>query len=496
MKKPAALTKAARLAEVAKKTGGLFVFATRDANLLAAENTSAEIAKSVFKKHTCRSCSTEFAALSIPGLHNHCMSCGSDSVVVSPEVAKVSIPPDAELSYLTCSTCGTHQAMHDTVGKEVAHNHLSCTTCGSQLQVTASDDTGLGDDTLSLDDMELLDIDGGDALVDEAPEVVAENDDADFPTNNPPVETSDDAGGEAMDPADTNLDLGTNVDDMPSEEDLVEMEVLETVDDSGEDLQFAYFGPRVAVLSNTTVVATLGAEEAGSRADMLHTENFRLAFVHEVRQNGLKKALASFNFKPSTIKVPVKAMVERGVEAALKAQKAQVTAALDGVNEQFQHAVDIAAAGFAANFWRDKQDPVKRALVAELSAAGVKHPEKLVDRVMATHGVAQLRGVLELARTLANKPVDALNSLSDAIELAKYVPFKEKASEDSAEDDDVEAGEYGEDEEDAADDCEDDTQVATVARAVELSSPKAKSSSIYRTPELSSILGDRPLFLN
>lgn len=495
MKKPAALTKAARLSEVAKKTGGLFVFATRDANLLNADNVSAEIAKSVFKKHTCRSCSTEFAALSAPGLHNHCLSCGSDSVVAGAEIAKINIPPDHELAYLTCSSCGTHQAMHDAVGKEVAHNHLSCTTCGSQLQVTASDDTGMGGDMLSLDDMELLDIDGGDALTDDAPEVTAENDDADFPVNTP-VETSDDAG-DADGAADTNLDLGTNVDDMPPEADMLEMEVLETVDDSGDDLQFAYFGPKVAVLSNMTVVATLGVEEAGSRADMLHTENFRLAFVHEVSQKGLKKALASFNFKPATLKVPVKAMVERGVEKSLTAQKAQVTAALDGVNEQFKHAVDIAAAGFASNFWRGKQDPVKRALVAELSAVGFKSPDKLVDRVMATHGVAQLRGVLELARDLANKPVETLNSLAEAVDLAKYIPFKEQASDDDGEDKDVEAGEYGEDEEeDAAEDCEDDTQVATVARAVELSSTATKHSKVYRTPELSSILGDRPLFSN
>ena len=112
MKGTAKLVKASRIAELAKKLGGVYVVATCDKGLLASDNASKTLAKYEYASYPCGKCSTAFASVKVPGMTPNCHCCGSSKVSASKEVAKVHIHPDAELAYFECAGCGTGNITH------------------------------------------------------------------------------------------------------------------------------------------------------------------------------------------------------------------------------------------------------------------------------------------------------------------------------------------------------------------------------------------------
>jgi hypothetical protein len=514
MTKPDRKAITAKFAEAAQKTGGVFVFATRDANLPRGENVSAEIAEYPFAEHACKDCNTVFAAVKAEGLHTQCTACGSDKVVAGKEV-KPSIPSDPELAYLTCGGCGTHNVFASALGKEVA-SQLHCTACGASLGYqSASDD--LVDDTLDLDDMDVLDLDDDGA--DDGPEIVASDDEDEtadatgVPVNAPDskpdgkAQTLPEAGpSTGVPPEEQRVDTptnqgnegapsapGSNQNGDPAQvpATLASMDMMDTID-AKEALTFAYLGEKVAILSGVKIVATLSKEDAGDNASMMQTSAFRDAVGHSITKMGLKEAAKHYGFKSVVVPVPVQAMIDKAVETKTAEKSAKVEAALNDAATQFQHSADIAAAGYAVNFWRNKHDPVKAALIQELSSLGIPNAQKVVDRVFEAHGVAQLREVIARARELSNMPVEALNGLAQAINLAKYQPAVVKASK--GEDDDEEEGS---DDEDQSDDDETESMVTTLATAeVEPSDDNQVTASFGSKPkskELARILQGQPL---
>lgn len=516
MTKPDRKAITAKFAEVAQKTGGVFVFATRDANLPRGENVSAEIAEYPFAEHACKECATVFAAVKAEGLHAQCAACGSDKVVAGKEV-KPNIPSDPELAYLTCGGCGTHNVFASSLGKEVA-SALHCTACGSGLGYQAASDD-LVEDTLDLDDMDVLDLDGDG--VEDDPEIVAnEDEDTEEKADATGVSITDDSGttdkdkaeqlpgagpsaGEAPEPTGVDTPTSQGNEDAPSEPGsnqngdpaqvpaaLASLDMLDTVDNK-EQLTFAYLGDKVAILSGLKIVATLSKEDAGDNQSIMQTAAFRDAVGHSIGKVGLKEAAKHYGFKSVVVPVPVQAMIDKAVEAKTAEKSAQVTAALNDTAAQFQQAADIAAAGYAANFWRNKHDPVKAALIQELSSIGIPNAAKVVDRVFESHGVAQMREVIARARELSNLPLEALNGLAQAINLAKYQPAVTKVTAGEDEDEDDQEVEDEDTEED-----EDETEGAVTTLATAEVEPKSETASFGSQPkskELARILGGQPL---
>jgi hypothetical protein len=512
MTKPDRKAITAKFAEVARKTGGVFVFATRDANLPRGENVSAEIAEYPFAEHTCKECTTVFAAVKAEGLHTQCTACGSDKVVAGKEV-KPNIPSDSELAYLTCGGCGTHNVFASSLGKEVA-SALHCTACGAGLGYQSANADDMVDDTLDLDDMEVLDLD--DDAVDEPEVVSTEDTDEEEKADALGVDVTDDSGTKATDkavpgdeagpstgkpPEPTAVDTptsqgneeapsepGSNENGDPAQVPAATLSMLDTVD-AKDPLTFAYLGGKVAILSGLKIVATLSEADAGDNASVMQTAAFRDAVGHTIGKSGLKEAAKHYGFKSVEVQVPVQAMIDKAVEAKTAEKAAKVTAALDDAAAQFQHAADIAAAGYAANFGRNKHDPVKAALIQELSSIGIPNAAKVVDRVFESHGVAQLREVIARARELSNMPVEALNGLAQAINLAKYQPAVTKVTASEDEDEDDQEDEDKEDDED-----ETESMVTTLATAeVEPQSETASFGSQPKSKELARILQGQPL---
>lgn len=539
MKRKADAARAAEFASVAKKTGGVFVFASRDANFPHQENASAVIAQHKFAAHRCRSCASEFSHVRAQGYQPYCVTCGSEEVDIGNDV-NLDIPTDDKLNAVVCGTCNTIHAFQAEVA---SMGHVHCASCGSKIKTAAEADADPGNDlpanpgemnpgdAETADDLDLTTLDDDE---DETADLFDSTDDTEqFPEGlDAPVDTGisnqvrpDDEGASNADDSMQEMDVpstqkstpdgtvppadGTSSETFPhvpnsqSEvaEDDTEVFEVDLVDDTEEnevptsELSFSYSGNRVSILSGVKVIATLTPEHAGTNADLLQTEAFRMSVGHTIEKSGLKKALAHFNFQPVKISVPVTKVIAQRVEAKVKTQREKVEAANAEYAAAFGQALDIAAAGFAANFWRDQKDPVKAALVTELQSLGIRSASKIVNRVFAAHGVAQQRAVLEKARALAGRPVDALNSLSDAIDMARYTPVTSGTKVQAAEEnEEQEVPDHDADSED--EDDHEEARFATVATPVVQSQNgrSAESASVYRSPEIRRLFGNSSIF--
>lgn len=496
-----AVIRAAEFASVAKKTGGVFVFASRDANFPHQENASAAIASHQFAKHRCKSCASTFDHVRAGnGYKPFCVTCGSEDVDIGDDT-NPDIPADEELTAVVCSACDTVHAFQKQLARM---GHVHCASCGTSMKTTAntdSDDLPASPSVLDLDeeetadDLDMINIDEDEAASTfdstddtenfESDEDLTQFSNADEMPNNDYRAPKDDAAGDTLE---------LNLVDIAEDEDL-----------PIEELSFSYSGSRVNVLAGEKLIATLTAATAGSNADILQTDAFRMSVSHTVEKEGLKKALAHYNFKPVIVSVALSKVVKARVVAAVAQREKQIAAKQKDFGDSFQQALDIAAAGFASNYWRGKTDPVKESLIAELSAAGFRSPTKLINKVFAAHGVAQQRAVLEVARDLATKPIETLNSLSDAIDLVRFTPVTAGRTQvRAADDEEDEDQEFASDDDDNSDDEDEDIQqeaqfeaVATPVTAnVHHLGRSSATASPYRSPELRSILGAGPLFGN
>ena len=516
--------KAARIAETAKKAGGMFVFATRDPALMDASDVSAVLSKFKYTEHACTDCGHTFNAVAAKGLQYHCSSCGSGNTKAGSTIAKLDVPSDDKLTLVTCGSCSTHNILPGDVVASVSQ--LNCSACGHEMNYKTpekaaapekadADEMPMNDmDPITdLDDMDLVEIDDDDddiaeddscdELFDDEEATAATTEEAAPPSDGQPPAAIEDTGmkGTPTPDSDANSDARHKaVENMTQDGGLdIEVNMMDVVTErptpnvspdtapAAPAIAFVYLGKTMNVAVGNTIVASLTPELAGDNAELMFQKNFQLAVKHSIETLGLKEGLSTYNFEFAKFKVKAGPEIDKLVKAGVAGEQSKVTAGLDKMAADFSQATDIAAAGFAQNFWKNRQDPVKAALVTELVAAGFKagSAEKLVDRVFAAHGVAQLREVISLARELAAKPVEARNGLAEAINLSKYVPFTKVVAD--AKDGDPDAGE---------DDEDDDTEEAVVATvATPVSNVQSDNNSVtasYKTPELARLLGNQP----
>lgn len=487
------LIKASQIAAAAKKVGGVYVVATRNQQLPQEENASAQIAGYPLAEYSCKECATVFSANA--GMTPHCLTCGSDHTEATHrqgetagKASRTKVHADADLAHYHCAGCGTINVMHSEI-VAACGTGAYCTTCGHHNQFAVATATDLDEaPSEGLDDLELVDtsedaleaeaedegMDDGDTLDlegDEDGEGEGETTDADAlslettPLNPPPVPAADIPGQGA----DTNpvVDVAPGTPDNVeySEGDDMEVDLLDLNEDApAEELSLAWFKDSLGIVtSNLQVVATLVAADAGDNADMMETQEFARVVAHTISKQGLKKACASLGFKPVKAKVPIGKVVSAQVEKALAEKAKELSAKLESVHQDFAQATEISAAGFAKNFWKDASDPLKNALITELSTLGVRNPQKLIDRVWAIHAPKTLASILDKAKELSKTSVTARNELAGALDMANYIPTKVKVHAADDEEEDKEGDDEGD--EDGDDDTV-ESRLTTGAKAI------------------------------
>lgn len=390
---------------------------------------------------TCKGCDTHFAAHR--GSKPFCVTCGCDDVKEDAEADATpeKLTDDQELAGVVCCHCHNTNIVSLSVASKLS-GAMHCVVCGSDL----------GFDDITSEEEDTPEEDGVDPLEEETvetqgqdftdPDDVFDEDGAEEGSSTTDRIEEEKNGQEDLNPPvgvenlnQTSiplLDPNAEVVDVPMDEinpDDINADDVAVIQTSSA----AYFMVKGVSVASLTVD---GATEAG--VDLFNKGMLERTVKASIARNGLKATLNELGFKSVIAKFPLKKLVDVRVSAALAAETAKVDAKVKGVADDFKQSLLIAMASLQKNFFRGKTNALKSALFDELTAASVRSPDKLIDRVFRNHGGAYLSTLMDLATELMQKPIEARNALAEAVDAANYMDAdKDETEEDEDGDDDM-----------------------------------------------------------
>lgn len=424
------LVRAAALAACAA-ADRVFVFSSPDATLLASENASATISKLPFSTVHCADCTTEFSTpRELASAELHCLVCGSTHVkekaTAADDDGMVDFPADEECVSVDCASCGTTHALQRTV-LAALDKEISCTICGTKI--TAADEGEMDEefdaDEIASDDLEEVDLLGDDIAGEGDVDPVAD------PVGNPgDLTAADDEGGEP-EGGDPESDGGAVASDEAEE---LEVSLMDDLEDVPAEASVLDFGDSIAIASKTTIVAHLHQSAAGDNKDLWGKEAFHTAIANHLKQHGVAKTVEAFSFSPVKIKIRVAKQLATVVSAKVEAATAELLTKEQQLEATVKQSLEIATVGINKGFWKGVTNPLKAALVAELTTAGVQSPAKIVDRVFDKHGLSYAATLLQQAQVVRSRSAESRNELAATLDLVNTVLSAEEDEEEGIDD--------------------------------------------------------------
>jgi hypothetical protein len=210
-----------------------------------------------------------------------------------------------------------------------------------------------------------------------------------------------------------------SADEMPMSDDGEILMDAVDLDDTVNACYIVQNGNRLLAMKGHYAVAALTPSAAKDVAAVMYTDGFSEAVLASVSKDGMRKALASYNFQPVRIPVQTKATVSRQV-SAFKAQAAAEQAKKDQV---MADCFAIAATGLARGMWKSTPNPLKAAFESEMSRLGVNKPGRISAQLFAQHGPEYSRVLCSLASQLASKTPETRRELADTLDMVADEPI-------------------------------------------------------------------------
>lgn len=455
------LVKASLVNKVAKTKGKIF-------SVIAAVSTdNLNLKKIETATFGCKQCKTQFAA--IAGTEPFCVTCSSSEVdeikkVPFENLAKIK---ESELAGVECKNCHTH----NVISMETAHlldTKMHCVQCGTEIEYSLDDDDeALEDDDVVVDDTtfdpeemeseeeieddetdftETSELNENDHIGTDAPENktnvdtaldgekvklpgVTEQEENKQPVESNTFENEDDVENTEL----TDQGVGGEGLDIDSEE----VDLIDVVEGS---LSFERVGQKIVATINNVPVAVLHKEKAVENAGVFNSNSFINAINFEATRNGssAQKALASFNFDFTKVKIPLPNILNTRVEAKVKECASTYETKAKTLSEDFQQCIALAAVALNKGSLKGKVNTLKASFVENLRSCGVRNPEKLVSSIFKQHSEDYHKLLIETANNFMAKSLDARNELAEMLgEVNPVDDLDEEMMDDEYEDDNI-----------------------------------------------------------
>lgn len=205
--------------------------------------------------------------------------------------------------------------------------------------------------------------------------------------------------------------------------------------DTDDDVVFAQAGTIIHAIKANRIIASIGKRQAVKAGveDVYLKDQFTDVVAAEIQSKGLRKGLTDTGFVLASIKVGsqvVAALVEKEVH--------KTTAAIRQVSkdkeETMEQAMAIAAVGLARHYFKGYENPLKAALVQQLTMAGLRNPARILNQVFASEGVEYSKELLKLAAKLASVPQEVRDGFAEGLNMTSANADFEDLEEDNTED--------------------------------------------------------------
>jgi len=191
-------------------------------------------------------------------------------------------------------------------------------------------------------------------------------------------------------------------------------------DNDVEAMVFASVGSRVLVLKANRVIASMTRKQAAKAAcdDIYQTPQFHDAAYEEARRQGLRAGLQHMGFAMAKVNVAQSQVINKRVEARVKTLTAAVRKTSEEKEKCFAQCLAIASVGVTRRFFKDEESQdLLASLVDQLSRAGVRGAQRIVNAAFAQHGVKYAKSILTIANKLSNMPEEHRAQFANALDM-------------------------------------------------------------------------------
>lgn len=416
---------------IASKVRGQSVFvyaATKEDPILSADNAYKDLNAKETSSFKCSDCETHSHVVASVTPEPYCVSCGSDKMVASTEkvAATAKFVSDKEVASVTCPTCDTHNVLTASAVMASA-NEVHCVNCGDEVVVSSVEKAS----------EDLDQVDTGPVGEDEFP-MLAASDDEDDEAEAAGLDDGSFTEGEDFD----NTLLGDDVGlEMPGNEENLFLEEYDAavpaegeplmdameLNDTPESLSLMSVGAgTVVAMKGVHTVAFANAKTAKANADLIEKPEFEKALMITAGKMGMRKALAQMGFAPITVKPVDTAAVKREVVQA----RSLFASEQEKKQKTFADSLALAAVGLSRNLWRGTENPLRSAIEASLTDAGVRNSKAVTSRILGEAGLEYSKTIVAVANKLAGMSEVARKEFAEMLDLVDDKAAPETASAD------------------------------------------------------------------
>lgn len=313
--------------------------------------------------------------------------------------------------------------VQDYLGTDEADTLLENAQGDTELGASGGNVDTLGDGEENIFDPTMLEADADEDGTDGDPDWDEDDDEDGDGLPTPPEE-------EALDVAvqDSGADdqLGLAADTEECFDNALPIGEIRQVDDTIQNVAFVMQAgsKTLCVVKDTTVVAsmTLARAKKAQVADVYASAAYHHLLTQEAKKHGLMSALVANGFATERLNLSASKVVAKTIKLEAASIEKRLTKVQAAKQEALDQSIAIAAVGISRSFFNQVENPLRAALEHELVQAGLKNPQRMLQRIFASHGQGYIQNALALAHKLSAMSEQVRADYAEALDLVNDAP--------------------------------------------------------------------------
>lgn len=201
---------------------------------------------------------------------------------------------------------------------------------------------------------------------------------------------------------------------------------IRQVDDTIQNVAFVMQAgsKTLCVVKDTTVIASMTPARAKKAQvlDVYASPAYHHLLTVEAKKHGLMSALVANGFATERLNLSASKVVAKTIKLEAASIEKRLTKVQAAKQEALDQSIAIAAVGISRNFFNQVDNPLRAALEQELVQAGLKNPQRMLQRIFASHGQGYIQNALALAHKLSAMNEQVRADYAEALDLVNDAP--------------------------------------------------------------------------
>ena len=196
---------------------------------------------------------------------------------------------------------------------------------------------------------------------------------------------------------------------------------VEGMDDTiaSSELESVVASASLIILSNNKSIAYMDEKLAikAKMDDVYLADEFPLVVASQIDEKGLREGLTSLGFKLTPVNLSEQKVIKASVNKKTVNFQKEITAKVQEQKNAYDDSLAIVAVGMTRGYFKNIENPLKTALIAELENTNVRNAAKIVNKVFAATSIGFVHTLTEAAEKLAAMPKEVRANHMQALDM-------------------------------------------------------------------------------